>query len=212
MGADHLGHRLQQPKTAVLVHPRCHGRHGLGFHQAVRVKDQRIVVGATRAGDEVLDIAGLAPDIALAPPIEDAAGGLRLAQQQLECRRFLGGDFEGGAVSENGDVEPVRQPEVHQLPVHGRNAGKGLDRVFVVDRHQYGGQPLGSRPGRGLPHRRQRPQNTGQAAPKQPERRDRQQDAAQPVQRGGAIAPDQVQERPACGEARRRGDGEGGSP
>ena len=84
---------LQQPEAGFGLHPVRHAEHRLAVHEAVGVEDQHVVVVAAPALAEVLDVAGFAAGVLLAPTIEDPPASAdpshQRAARQFEAKGFL---------------------------------------------------------------------------------------------------------------------------
>ena len=107
VAADELGRRLDQADLGIGVHPLDQAHHRAARHQAVGIEDDHVAVGAAPAGDEILDIADLAPQVAQPPTIVDplrARHGLAQALPGLELGQP---DIGVGRVAEDDQVDPV---------------------------------------------------------------------------------------------------------
>ncbi len=208
-GTHHDRQRLQQAEPWLRLHAPDHLDDGPGGHQAVRIEDERVIVGRAAAAEEIGDIAGLAPGVLGAAAVEETVFRPRLRHEAGEPERLARDRFGLPAVREDREVNLRRR--ILQRFVHRGHAGEGRCRILVADRHE-DHRPAGDGARRLRNARRgPEPDQRQPRAPGQPGGRQRQKNRAeigvgrQPRRRG--ILEEKRRRAAACQE--RQGDGEG---
>jgi len=206
-----LGQRLQQAQLRVRLHPPHHLGDGATLHQAVGIEDQRKLIGRAGPLDEILDIAGLLAGVHRAAAVEHPPLRPPLGNQPQEPAALGGRDLVIAGVGEDGEVELVGQPEGGERGIHRRHPRQHRGRLLVIDRDQNGRAPADQRHifGQGRNDRRaaarEQPQQALTGAPGQPESRQQDQPAAEPIHRLQPVAGTVLQEECARGKAKANG-------
>ena len=142
MATDQLGRGLDQAGPGIGVHqPRQRAKRFAG-HQAVGVQHHHIIVQRPPILAKVLDVAALAPDIAVAMAIENFRVR-RERSAQLLPRDFFGDPvLRIGGIAQDVEIESLLAGIAHRI-VNRPYAGEDLRHILVIDRHQDGGAALG---------------------------------------------------------------------
>ena len=110
VAVDDERQRLDDAAVGIGLHRGGQAHDARAGHQAVGVEHEHVLVGAAPAGDEILDIAGLAADVALAVAVEDAAPEAQALAQGVEGA-LLGDPGVGlGRIRQDEEVEVPRRP------------------------------------------------------------------------------------------------------
>ena len=105
--ADELRRGLQDAELVVALHAQRQLDDAVGLHQAVGVEHEHEGVGRTPALDPVVDVAGLAAQVAAAVAVEDAVADHRVGAGGVDDRLLGDPDVGAGGVAEDEDVEGV---------------------------------------------------------------------------------------------------------
>ena len=163
--------------------------------------------------DEILDIAGLAACVPVTPAVENAPCALGLCHQPQEPQAFARRDCIVCRVRENCKIEHRAGVFCPDRGIHGRNAGKGRDRILVVHGNQNDSAPLDLRAGGGSQDGSGRQaQQSLRRAPGQPEGRHQDEPAAQHVDRVQPVCQSELQEQQKPGDCSGDADGKGRDP
>ena len=132
-----VGNGLDQPHLRARLHQPGEAGHRRAGHQAVRVQHdhERVFVAVDLA--ELRDVARLAADILLAPPVADARQGRVRRRPGLDAGEFMllhGGDGAVAGVREDEDVDVVRALP-RQRAGHDPQPREHRHRILGVDRH-----------------------------------------------------------------------------
>ncbi len=154
--ADEPGRGLQDAEGLVRLHAAGELDDGVGLHQAVGVEAEHERIGAAPARHPVLDVAGLAAEVARAVAVEQAVADDRVGAGGIDEGLLLEPDLGVGGVGEEEEVEGLALAVGVDVVEHRDRRAEDARGILVVGRHQQGGAGLqrprrafGGAPGRG---------------------------------------------------------------
>ena len=134
---------LDDAGVGVGLHQAHQAAQALAAHDAVGVEHDHVLVLATPATAEVVEVAALALHAAATAAVEDAAEAFRLAAHVQPCLLFGDGDVGVVGVAEHEEVETVEVAAGGHRLERRAQAGEHARHVFVADRHHQRGARLG---------------------------------------------------------------------
>ncbi|MCW0416168.1 hypothetical protein NB689_001922 [Xanthomonas sacchari] len=139
VAVDHFRQGLDQADVGVGLHAGSQAHDAVAGHQAVGVQDQHLRIGAAETTHPVGDVAGFAPGIAGAAPIEQATLAADALHQLGVHLLFFRADGRARGVAEDEEIEALDLAGGRHRFVDRLQAGHQPVRILVVGGHQQRG-------------------------------------------------------------------------
>ncbi len=142
---DELRSGLQDPERGIRAHHVGQPRERRSGDQAVRVEHDHVIVAAAPTGDEVLDVAGFARDVAPPPAIPHRNDRRERSAQPVDRDGLADPRVGVGRIREYDDFEAAVRADLAERLRHGLQRRGGAGRILVVNRHDQCGERAAAR-------------------------------------------------------------------